>query len=412
MVAARVAASHPIGSVAGRVGAITTSPRLQALLAVLLLAACDKAPLTAPTDSAVVLFAHSTVVALNNTVEITANVTEPGGVPVHNGTQVNFTTTLGSIEPAEARTSGGRATVRLHAGTASGIARVRAFSGGAQAEELEIRVGAAAATRVSLSANPNALPSNGGSTEILAVATDDENRRLSGVPVTFSTSTGTLRDSTVVTDGNGEARTTLTATREATVTATIGGVTQTLTVSVTTRPNITITNPTTAIGEGEVASFTVSVEPQANGNAIREVTIDFGDGERRSLGALNGSRTLQKVYARKGSYAVTVVATDIGGEETRATTTVTVEERVINVTLTASPTTSPPVNTNVSFTATASGQNIVTYNWNFGDGATRVTTGPNTSHVYGSTGRKIVRVEVVNAVGQRGEAIIEILVQP
>ena len=80
------------------------------------LVGCDKAPLTAPTDSAVTLFANQTVVALNGSVEITANVTEPGGVPVQNGTQVNFTTTLGSIEPAEARTSGGRATVRLNAG--------------------------------------------------------------------------------------------------------------------------------------------------------------------------------------------------------------------------------------------------------------------------------------------------------
>ena len=57
---------------------------------------------------------------------------------------------------------------------------------------------------------------------------------------------------------------------------------------------------------------------------------------------------------------------------TTATTTVTVEERVINVTLTASPT-NPAVNTVVQFTATASGTNIVTYNWNLGDGDTRVT---------------------------------------
>src|SRR5688572_21655421 len=57
------------------------------------LVGCDKAPLTAPTDSAVTLFANQTVVALSGSVEITANVTEPGGVPVQNGTQVNFTTT-------------------------------------------------------------------------------------------------------------------------------------------------------------------------------------------------------------------------------------------------------------------------------------------------------------------------------
>ncbi len=187
------------------------------------LAGCDRAPLTAPTDSAVTLFANQTVVALNGAVEITANVTEPGGVPVQNGTQVTFTTTLGSLQPQEARTSGGRATVRLNAGTASGLAQVRAFSGGAQAEALQIRVGAAAATAVTVSATPSAVGFNGGTVDIVAVATGENNQRLPGVPVSFGTTAGVLRESTVVTDANGEARTQLTTTREAVVTASIGG---------------------------------------------------------------------------------------------------------------------------------------------------------------------------------------------
>ena len=95
---------------------------------------------------------------------------------------------------------------------------------------------------------------------------------------------------------------------------------------------------------------------------------------------------------------------------TTAVTTVTVEERVISVTLTAAPP-NPTVNQLVQFTATASGTNIVTYNWNLGDGDTRVTTGPSTSKSYGSAGRRRVTLEVVNAAGQRGEAVIEIVVQ-
>ncbi len=380
------------------------------LVPILALAACDKAPLTAPTDSAVTLFANNTVVALNGSVEITANVTEPGGVPVQNGTQVTFTTTLGFLEPSEARTSGGRATVRLNAGPTSGVASVRAFSGGAQAEALDIQVGAAAATTLAVSATPSAVGPNGGTVEILAVATGENNRRLPGVPVTFGTSAGSLRDATVITDGNGEARTQLTTTREATVTATVGTVSASTTVRVTTRPIITITTPTVALGEGETAVFTVNVQTQPNGDAIRDVVIDFGDGERRSLGALTGTRTVQKVYARKGTYVVTVSATDTGGEVTTASTSVTVEERVINVTLTASPT-NPTVNQVVQFTATASGTNIVSYNWNLGDGDLRVTTGATTSKTYATRGQRRVTLEVVNAVGQRGVAAIEIFVQ-
>lgn len=405
MLAPQRVVSVPLGPLAGRVVTGALSLVLGGFVV-----GCDKAPLTAPTDSAVTLFANNTVVALNGSVDITASVTEPGGVPVQNGTQVVFTTTLGSIEPAEARTSGGRATVRLNAGAASGLAQVRAFSGGAQAEALEIRVGAAAATGLALSATPSAVGPNGGTVEILAVATGENNQRLPGVPVNFGTSAGSLSASTVITDANGEARTQLTTTREATVTATIGSVSATTTVRVTTRPIITLTPPATAIGEGETATFTVNVQPQANGDAVRDVIIDFGDGDRRSLGSLTGSRTVQKVYARKGTYQVTVTVFDTGGEATPASTTVTVEERVINVTLTASNAV-PPVNTPVTFTAAATGANIVTYNWNLGDGDARVTTGNTTSKAYSTPGRRRVTVEVVNAAGQRGQGVIEIVVQ-
>lgn len=390
---------------AGRVAAGATSLVLGALIV-----GCDKAPLTAPTDSAVTLFANNTVVALNGSVEITASVTEPGGIPVQNGTQVVFTTTLGALEPAEARTNSGRATVRLNAGTASGLAQVRAFSGGAQAEALEIRVGAAAATQVNVTASPSAVGVNGGTVDILAVATGETNQRLPGVPVTFGTSAGTLRDTTVITDGNGEARTQLTTTREATVTATIGTVSNTTIVRVTNRPSVSITGPTTPIGEGETAAFTVNVQVQNNGDPVGDVVIDFGDGERRSLGPVSGSRTLQKAYSRKGSYVVTVTVPDAGGETTMQSMTVTVEERVINVNLTAS-TTNPAVNATVLFTATASGANIVSYNWNLGDGDHRVGTGSQTSKAYSTPGRRRITVEVVNAVGQRGVNSIEIVVQ-
>jgi hypothetical protein len=382
------------------------------LVLAVILVGCDRAPLTAPTESAVTLFANNTVVALNGSVEITANVTEPGGVPVQNGTQVVFTTTLGSLDPSEARTSSGRATVRLNVGVASGLAQIRAFSGGAQAEALEIRVGAAAATQVTVSARPAAVGANGGTVDIVAVATGENNQRLPGVPVSFGTSAGALRDATVITDGNGEARTQLTTTREATVTATIGSVSATAVVQVTSRPIITLTGPSTAIGEGETTAFIVNVAPQDGGtaNPVRDVVIDFGDGDRRSLGALTGSRTIQKAYARKGTYTVTVTVTDTAGEITTAATGVIVEERVINVTLTASPS-NPAINAVVLFTATATGSNIVSYNWNLGDGDRRVTTGPTTTKVYGSVGTRRITVEVVNAAGQRGEGVIEIRVQ-
>jgi len=132
---------------------------LAACLAAAGFASCDKMPLAAPTESTITLYAGSTTVGLNGSVEITATVIESAGTPVQNGTVVTFTTTLGTVDPIEARTNNGRAVVRLLTGTKSGTAEVRAFSGGtASAEALKITVGAAAAGKVELLANPSALP--------------------------------------------------------------------------------------------------------------------------------------------------------------------------------------------------------------------------------------------------------------
>ena len=106
------------------------SPRLVAS------AACDKVPLTAPTGSTVTLFSNTTIVPVNGAADITATVIEAGGTLVQNGTLVTFTTTIGQVDPAEARTRDGKVTVRLVAGARSGRAVVRAFSGGITSGDL------------------------------------------------------------------------------------------------------------------------------------------------------------------------------------------------------------------------------------------------------------------------------------
>src|SRR5688500_15790990 len=142
-----------------------------------LLAACDKVPLLAPTGSVITLIPVTNTVSLNSQVDIIATVIENGtapggtgtgttnttrtgaGTPVQNGTVVTFTTTVGRIEPAEARTHNGQVTVKLIAGGASGSARVTAYSGGASASTT-LLIGTAAVNRVSLTTTPQALGAN------------------------------------------------------------------------------------------------------------------------------------------------------------------------------------------------------------------------------------------------------------
>ena len=110
---------------------------------------------------------------------------------MQNGTLVTFTTTLGSVEPREVRTNDGKATARFVASSTSGKATIRAFSGSAQSEALELSVGAAAATRVVLNVTPGSLPVGGGTVTITATVNDENGNRLPGVPVTFTSSSGT-----------------------------------------------------------------------------------------------------------------------------------------------------------------------------------------------------------------------------
>src|SRR5438874_7064 len=106
---------------------------------------CDKVPLLAPTGTVITLIPTSNTLTLNSELDIVATVIENGavagtgsgsttssgaGTPVQNGTVITFTTTIGRIEPAEARTHNGKVTVKLLSAGQSGTARVTAFSGG------------------------------------------------------------------------------------------------------------------------------------------------------------------------------------------------------------------------------------------------------------------------------------------
>ncbi len=81
-----------------------------------------------------------------------AIVIESAGTPVHNGTQVVFSTTLGTFTPPEVETLNGVATTIFQAGSISGTTRINAYSGGTSTGSgnsssggVEVKIGAAAA---------------------------------------------------------------------------------------------------------------------------------------------------------------------------------------------------------------------------------------------------------------------------
>jgi adhesin/invasin len=388
--------------------------------------ACDKMPLVAPSGSALTLIASTNVLPVNGSADITAIVIEGGqsaaqngsttvtagvGTPVQNGTLVTFTTTLGRLEPAEARTEAGRATVKLFGDGRSGTAVITAYSGAAN-NTLNVAVGAAGAARVLVTASPQSLPATGGSTTIAARVEDGQGNGLLGVPVSFSSTAGTLTPTSALSDNSGFATSMLTTTAAATVTASAGGssgssgaaTTLTGSVNITLKPRTTITiTPPATTAVSVPAKFTIGV---GTTTIVTDVAVDFGDGNRAALGSISSNTDVYHLYAESGIKSVTVTATDSEGGTTSASTQVAVAP--LTATGLASPSTTVfGQTTTLSVTVLPAGASIEQYIWDFGEGGPVVTASNSISHDFQSKGTKTVTVQVVPTVGKTLTVLIQ-----
>ena len=321
--------------------------------------ACENVPLLAPSGSTIILTASTNAMSANATTDIIAQVLEPAGTAPHSGTLIIFTTTLGSIEPVEARTDiNGRTIVKFHSGSANGTAVIMANSGGATTTAegaVRIAIGTAAAGRVSINAAPATVPNTGGTSTISATVFDINGNLLRAAPVSFATTTGTLSASVVPTDANGVASTVLTTSQEADVTATVGATapatppptgggtpgngggttpgtgsssgpqSATVKVKIAIAPTILITpptNPPASVGLPAVFEFAVTVP--AGACAVRDVRVTWGDGTSNVLGAITGTARASHVYSEADSFTVSAVLTDACGNTVSVSTSVTV----------------------------------------------------------------------------------------
>ena len=431
---------------------VTQTNRLSTVAAVLgaisilsFAAACDKVPLLAPTGTVITLFPTAPSVPLNGEIEIVATVIENGvaasapttpgtpgtpttpttptattsagaGTPVQNGTVVSFTTTIGRIEPAEARTSNGQVRVRFISSGQSGTATITAFSGGASGKLENLKVGSAATERLLVTASPQTLGPAGGTATIQARVEDVSGSGVPGVPVSFSTDAGSLSSSSATTDASGTASVTVTTARVTKVTANVAGKTAEVTIALNPRTGVTLAGPTTPVAAGVPATFTVGVGSAAPAPNIRDVTISFGDGASQSLGAISGNTSIQHTYEEAGTYTVRATATEASGFTEQVSTSITIlPAQPPAVTITAAPN-NPGIGETVSFTATVSGQTstVTDYFWDFGNDSvprTVRTTGGRATSTYLAGGTKIVTVRVVQAAGPEGEGQTAVVVR-
>ena len=409
--------------------------------------ACDRATLLGPIGASISLAAASQVVPPGGTTQLTATLLENSGQPVPNGTTVRFTASIGRVDPVEAQTRNGVATAVFVAGNESGVAEIRAISGLASApgtntgvtptpspttpttppsgttppaatpstpqsttsagNVVRILVGAAGAQTLTLSATPSTVSSAGSSVEIAAFVHDTNGNRLPNVPVTFSTTRGTLNPTIANTDDSGVARTRLTASEAATVTARVGSQSSTLEVRQSAIASFSLGVDPATPSAGQPVRLTITPGPGSTGTTpgtttpapttgpASRVTVNWGDGSNEDVGVVAATRSVTHIYRLPGFYTITATGTSPEGEVFSNSIPVTVAQQP-PVTVSATPQ-SGNIGTNFTFTITPTlGAEIANITINFGDNTSQdlgaLGTQTTVPHQYTTAGQKVVTV--------------------
>jgi PKD repeat protein len=167
------------------------------------------------------------------------------------------------------------------------------------------------------------------------------------------------------------------------------------------------------------ASFTINVTvAQTGGSAIRNVRVNWGDGDSDSLGAVTGNAVVSHVYMSAGTFPVTVTATDASGNSSDVGTFVTVipvprPTIIVNYSpVPARVNTQTTINIQVTV---PQGIGIVETIVDFGDGQSANLGGAASAsvpHVYTAQGTYTVTVRVRDTTGQETIGTLSISVGP
>jgi hypothetical protein len=196
-----------------------------------------------------------------------------------------------------------------------------------------------------------------------------------------------------------------------------------VTVNVTSAPTLTITPPATAPSAGLPASYTFAVAvPATNGTAIRNVTVNWGDGQTQDLGILTGTANVSHSYRSSGTFDIVGTVTDSFGNVVRNSISVSVNAKpqpVVSITAT---TANPTAGVDMVFTASiapVSGNGTVIQSAliDFGDQTTTAlgaVTGTAIAlhHVYQNGGQAYtVTLTATDSNGGVGTAVTTVFVQ-
>lgn len=290
--------------------------------------ACDSVAPVAPEGSVLTISVNPTFIEPTGSATVTVVAREPEGQPVNPGTEVFFSTTLGSVDRMATTDASGVAEATLRGDGRAGSATVTATSGAAAAAVSDpVQIGAFAAL-ISLQVTPTVVTEEGGTLDLLAIVRDDNGALLPSAVVNFVAEFGILGSggAGIVTNNVGEARDTLTVSI-ADIAAAGNGFTVTAQTAGSGGALIEQSFSVTVARLEPIASFSFSVSGrtvqftnQSTGAPPLEYAWDFdGDGTIDST-----ARSPSHTYVEGGTYTVSMTVSNDFGSDT-AIDTVTVQ---------------------------------------------------------------------------------------
>ena len=175
------------------------------------------------------------------------------------------------------------------------------------------------------------------------------------------------------------------------------------------------TKPTTAT----TVQFNAIQSTAPPGRTITGYAWDLGDGSPTCLPlalhpVCHTGVTVSHTFSVAGTYNVTLTVKDSVGATDTTVNSVTVTGLADpTASFTASPnptTTGTTVNFNGSASSAAGSRTIATYSWDFGDGATVVTTTATTTHAFTTAGTFTVTLTVTDSEGATGQTTVDVVI--
>ena len=177
-----------------------------------------------------------------------------------------------------------------------------------------------------------------------------------------------------------------------------------VTINVLNAPTIIITPPA-SVQKGVPAAFTFTVTAAtSNGSAVKDVSVNWGDGQSQSLGRIHWRANRYPHLHEHGTFVISATVTDVAGGSTPVSTSITVVPLAGTAVIVEPSVFTATTTTAITFTITITpptGVGIVSSSIDYGDGQVDqlgASTSAKKAHQYATTGQKNVVVSAVYTV--------------